>query len=109
NSRAFDMMEQMSQPCSPQEMAEHWLHFMRPSFETALHGYRRINDGLARSFFAAAEGFTHTLAVAAANPEPAAKPAVAAAAEPVKAARVAAVQPVKAAVAAATEPVRKSA
>src|SRR4051794_30420067 len=59
NSRAFDMMEKMSQPCSPQEMAEAWLRCMRPSFETAVQGYRRINDGLAQSFFAAAEGLTH--------------------------------------------------
>jgi len=95
NNRAFDMIEKLSQPCSPQEIAENWLRFMRPSFETAVQGYRRINDGLARSFFTAAEGFTNTLATAAANPEPASvKPAkavkppppviAAAAAEPVR-------------------------
>jgi hypothetical protein len=105
NSRVFDMMEKISQPCSPQEIAEHWLDFMRPSFEAAVQGYRRINDELARSFFAAAEGFTYTPPSAAASPAPVVKPP----AKPIKTALVAAPEPVKPPVVVAAEPVRKSA
>jgi hypothetical protein len=51
NDKAFEMLEHLSRPATPRDMADEWLRLVRPTFETAVNGYRRINDELATCLF----------------------------------------------------------
>jgi Phasin protein len=59
---AFQLLEQIAaKPTGPHDVAEEWFRLVRPTFETALAGYRRINDTLAGRLFSAAEHLTNGL------------------------------------------------
>lgn len=57
--QAFELLS--TWPGASQDLSQEWLRLVRPTFESAVAGYRRMNDELAQSLFSAAEVLTSGL------------------------------------------------